>query len=141
MSFMRLSISSFVLVLTILSNSYVWADKARPIPTAEPFEGRQIVLKGPYYEHHGPLGLLAPWGMIWGPNGRLWITERPNGTIVEVDPATGDRTDLGRIEGLTIGAQHEGLLGLALAPDFDRSGWLYVNYTYYVDYTDRDGVI
>jgi PQQ-dependent dehydrogenase (s-GDH family) len=68
--------------------------------------------------------------MIWGPNDHLWITERQGKRVVDVDPADGTKTVLVEIEGIKTGPQHEGLLGLALAPDFDKSGLVYLTYTY-----------
>lgn len=129
MSFLRLAILCLTLILTALSFSAARADEARLFPTAEPFEGR-IILEG----------LESPWGMVWGPNGRLWISERQGKRIVEVDPASGEKVILGTIDQVKTGPQHEGLLGLALAPDFDRSGWLYVNYTYMDGQVERHQV-
>jgi PQQ-dependent dehydrogenase (s-GDH family) len=75
-------------------------------------------------------GLESPWGMIWGPGGKLWITERQGKRVVEVDPADGKTAVLLEVPDAKIGPQHEGLLGLALAPDFDKAGLMYLNYTY-----------
>jgi PQQ-dependent dehydrogenase (s-GDH family) len=89
------------------------------LPVSESFEGK-VVLEG----------LESPWGMIWGPEGKLWITERQGKRVIEVDPATGEKTTLLEVPDAKIGPQHEGLLGLALAPDFDSSGLFYLTYTY-----------
>jgi dehydrogenase, PQQ-dependent, s-GDH family len=122
-------ISGFLLIFTALSFAPARADEARMLPTAEPFEGR-VLLEG----------LESPWAMIWGPNGRLWISERQGRRIIEVDPANGVKTVLATIGEVKTGPQHEGLLGLALAPDFERSGWLYVNYTYMDGQVERHKV-
>jgi len=110
---------SLFLILALFITPCLWAAPGDEIPNGEPFKGR-VLLEG----------LEAPWGMIWGPGGKLWITERQGKRITEVDPSTGQKTVLGTIDEVHTGPQHEGLLGLALAPDFDKSGWLYVNYTY-----------
>ena len=110
---------SLFLGLAVMLSSPGWAAPGDEIPTGEPFTGR-VLLEG----------LESPWGMIWGPGNKLWITERQGKRIIEVDPATGRKTTLATIDEVHTGPQHEGLLGLALAPDFDQSGWLYVNYTY-----------
>ncbi|MDR0620680.1 MAG: PQQ-dependent sugar dehydrogenase [Deltaproteobacteria bacterium] len=97
----------------------LWAQTPKEIPTAEPFTGR-VVLDG----------LESPWGMIWGPEGKLWITERQGKSVVSVDPATAEKTVLLQIDEVFTGPQHEGILGLALAPNFASSGLLYLTYTY-----------
>jgi PQQ-dependent dehydrogenase (s-GDH family) len=89
------------------------------IPTTEPFLGKGVLE-----------GLESPWGMIWGPEGKLWITERQGKRVVEVDPQSGAKITLLEVPEVLTGLQHEGLLGLALAPDFSSSGLVYLNYTY-----------
>ncbi|MDR1079626.1 MAG: PQQ-dependent sugar dehydrogenase [Deltaproteobacteria bacterium] len=89
------------------------------VQTSEPFAAR-VVLDG----------LESPWSMIWVPGGKLWITERQGKRVVEVDPADGKKSVLLEVPDAKIGPQHEGLLGLALSPDFAKSGLVYLNYTY-----------
>lgn len=95
-----------------------WADDSE-IAVAEDFVGR-VILEN----------LDSPWGLIWGPDGKLWITERSGKRVTEVDPASGRKRTLITINEVFADPQHQGLLGLALAPDFDRSGLAYVTYTY-----------
>jgi PQQ-dependent dehydrogenase (s-GDH family) len=119
MSFLKhLMVGLFVLFSAWFYSTALPAQEVQ-IPASEPFAGK-VVLSG----------LEAPWGMIWGPEGKLWITERQGKRVVEVDPAGGEKTVLLEIPDIKIGPQHEGLLGLALAPDFDKSGLVYLNYTY-----------
>jgi glucose/arabinose dehydrogenase len=72
--------------------------------------------------------LNYPWEILWGPDNKLWITER-GGKISRVDPATGAVTPL-----LTIGevvSQGEGgLLGMVLHPDFSTTPEVFVAYNY-----------
>ncbi|MFA6085412.1 sorbosone dehydrogenase family protein [Mucilaginibacter sp.] len=72
--------------------------------------------------------LNYPWEILWGPDSKLWITER-DGKISRVDPATGAVTPL-----LTIGevvSQGEGgLLGMVLHPDFSTTPEVFVAYNY-----------
>jgi PQQ-dependent dehydrogenase (s-GDH family) len=89
------------------------------VPVAEAFSGR-VILEG----------LESPWGLIWGPGDQLWVTERQGRRVTEVNPKTGEKTPLLEIAEVKVGPQHEGVLGLALAPDFDKSGFVYLNYTY-----------
>jgi PQQ-dependent dehydrogenase (s-GDH family) len=106
-------------VLAALAAPALFAAPGDEIAVAEPFAGKVVAE-----------GLDSPWGMIWGPEGKLWITEREGKKITEVDPATGSKAVLVEIADVKTGPQHEGVLGLALAPDFDSSGLLYVTYTY-----------
>ncbi|MDR2460782.1 MAG: PQQ-dependent sugar dehydrogenase [Deltaproteobacteria bacterium] len=110
------ALSIFAITLaTSLASSAI----AQDIPTSEPFTARVVLT-----------GLESPWGMIWGPDGKLWISERQGKRVVEVDPANGNKTVLLEVPDAKIGPQHEGLLGIALAPDFATSGLFYINYTY-----------
>ena len=73
-------------------------------------------------------GLDTPWEILWGPDNRLWVTER-DGRVSTIDPASGEKKLL-----LTIGevAQEgeSGLMGMALDPDFDDNPFVYLAYTY-----------
>ncbi|MDR2300540.1 MAG: PQQ-dependent sugar dehydrogenase [Deltaproteobacteria bacterium] len=106
-------------LLAVLVSDKLWAAAGDEIAVAEPFGG-QVILEG----------LESPWNMVWGPGGELWITERQGKRVISVDPATGKKEVLVQIDEVFTGPQHEGLLGLALAPDFDSSGLVYLTYTY-----------
>ncbi|HEV3407104.1 MAG TPA: PQQ-dependent sugar dehydrogenase [Gaiellaceae bacterium] len=92
-------------------------------------------------------GLEAPWALAIAPDGRMFVTERP-GHLRVLRPDGGlQREPLAQID--DVAAEGEGgLLGLALDPDFDRNGRLYLYYTYrgesglqnrVVRYTERQG--
>jgi glucose/arabinose dehydrogenase len=71
-------------------------------------------------------GLEAPWALAFAPDGRLFVTERPGRLRVVRD----GRLERAPVATLPVVARGEsGLMGLALAPDFARSGRLYVCYT------------
>jgi PQQ-dependent dehydrogenase (s-GDH family) len=91
-------------------------------PAAEPFESRVLTT-----------GLAFPWDMVWGPDGYLWVTERQGKRITRIHPETGEKQVAATLSGVHTGPQHEGILGLALAPDFLQAGsrnYVYTAYTY-----------
>ena len=81
-------------------------------------------------------GLESPWEVTWGPDDRLWVTERQGFRIVRIDPADGSRSVAGEVEGIYQIVQQDGLLGLALHPDLmsgTGNDFVYVAYTYDAD--------
>lgn len=73
-------------------------------------------------------GLNVPWELIWGPDNKIWFTQR-NGFIKRLDPKTGSIHTL-----LKIVDSHQftssGTLGMVLHPKFPDEPYLYVIYTY-----------
>jgi PQQ-dependent dehydrogenase (s-GDH family) len=80
----------------------------------------------------GPNNLLhKPFDLHFGPDGYLWITEREAGVVLRVNPATGQRDDLIQIADASTTGGQDGLLGIALHPDFlGESPYVYLSYTY-----------
>ena len=72
-------------------------------------------------------GLEVPWEITWGSDNAIWMTER-GGTVSRVDPESGERSVLLRLEPAAV--TNTGLLGLALHPNFCDSSWVYLVYTY-----------
>ncbi len=95
------------------------------VPTGEPFSSRVLVS-----------GLNSPWAMVWGPDDHLWVTERKGKQITRVNLKTGQTKVAVTIAEAFVGSPHEGLLGLALAPNFLQAlqpgaeNYVYVYYTY-----------
>lgn len=71
-------------------------------------------------------GLDYPWGMVFLPDGRLLVSQRP-GTLCILDgstmgaPITGLPPVWVKLDG--------GLLDLALDPNFKKNGWIYLAFT------------
>ncbi|MHC9516601.1 glucose/sorbosone family PQQ-dependent dehydrogenase [Enterobacter mori] len=87
----------------------------------------------PFSAHVLTSDLNAPWDMVWGADGYLWVTERKAASIVRIDPKTGEKKVAITLRGVHTGPQHEGVLGLALSPNFMKIGgdkYVYTSYTY-----------
>lgn len=68
-------------------------------------------------------GLEVPWGLTFLPAGRALVTERDSGRLLAVDDG-GQVEEVQRIpEG---GSGEGGLMGLALSPDYEEDGYIYV---------------
>lgn len=81
-------------------------------------------------------GLAGPWEARLGPDGMLWVTERIGKRITRVNPADGTRTVAVTIPDVMQTVSQDGLLGLALHPDFGTnrgSDYVYVAMTYDAD--------
>ncbi|GEO04520.1 hypothetical protein AAE02nite_21840 [Adhaeribacter aerolatus] len=73
-------------------------------------------------------GLDVPWEMVWGPDNNIWFTEQ-GGTVSKLNPATGQRKILLKIPDV-YRRRSMGLLGMALHPDFKKSPYVFLDYTY-----------
>lgn len=89
--------------------------------------------------------LVIPWSVDFAPDGRIFVTERP-GRIRVIRDGRLDPQPWATVQVAHVG--EGGLLGLVLAPDFTRSRFVYVYYTYQdegrvlnrvVRMIDRDG--
>lgn len=72
--------------------------------------------------------LTFPWEILWGPDNKLWITER-GGKISRVDPTTGVITPVITISEV-VSQGEGGLLGMVLHPDFSTTPEVFVVYNY-----------
>ena len=81
-------------------------------------------------------GLEGPWELRWGPDGRLWVTERTGKRITRVNPADGSKVVALTIPGVHQSVEQDGLLGMALHPELLRgtgADYVYVSFTYAVN--------
>jgi PQQ-dependent dehydrogenase (s-GDH family) len=76
------------------------------VPGPEQFSGRVVAS-----------GLENPWQMRWGPDGRLWVTERTGKRVVRINPADGTRSVALVIPDAIQHHGQDGVLGLALHAD------------------------
>jgi PQQ-dependent dehydrogenase (s-GDH family) len=77
--------------------------------------------------------LANPWDIAWGPDGHLWVTERTGFRVTRVNPADGSRRVVLTLDDVYQSVVQDGLLGLALHPDFQRGvgrDHVFVAYTY-----------
>jgi glucose/arabinose dehydrogenase len=77
--------------------------------------------------------ISAPYNILYGPDGALWITERVGKNITRIDPNTGDRLSSMPVPGVWQSAPQDGLMGMAFDPDFNNTRYIYVAYTYVDD--------
>jgi glucose/arabinose dehydrogenase len=71
--------------------------------------------------------LEIPWSMVFAPDGRLFVTERP-GRVRLID-LTGRTSQLALTLDDVVAEGEGGLLGLALDPAFASNGLVYLYYT------------
>lgn len=97
---------------------------ATPTPTPSPTPSGPVAFRVETFVS----GLTIPWEMVFLPDGRIFVTERPgrvrviqNGTLLP-QPVLTVPDVAARGEG--------GLLGMALDPAFAQNHWVYLYYTY-----------
>ena len=73
-------------------------------------------------------GLNNPWELLWGADGKLWMTER-GGRISRVDTGTGTVTSVLTIADVKSMGEG-GLLGMVLHPNFATTPHVFVAYNY-----------
>ncbi len=73
-------------------------------------------------------GLNNPWELLWGADGKLWMTER-GGRISRVDTGTGTVTSVLTIADVKSTGEG-GLLGMVLHPNFTSTPHVFVAYNY-----------
>jgi glucose/arabinose dehydrogenase len=70
----------------------------------------------------------VPWGLAFLPDGSALMTERDTHNVVRVDTG-GQKTAVGTVPGVAGTDGEGGLLGIAIARDFDRDPWVYLFHT------------
>lgn len=73
-------------------------------------------------------GLKSPWGLAALPGGDLLVSSRDEGTITRVDRASGKKTVIGTVPGVSP-AGEGGLLGITLSPTYASDHLVYAYFT------------
>jgi len=102
----------------LLIATVVFSCKKNDIPNPANIETRVLVSN-----------LNFPWEILWGPDSTIWMTERL-GRISRVDPQSGQVTPLITIPDVTSYTDFNGLLGMALHPNFSTTPQVFVVYNY-----------
>lgn len=103
---------------------------------AGPLDAGQPVSEDTFSMRLVASGLDAPWEITWGPDDRLWITERAGGRVIRMDPATGSYATAIELTDVFQASGQDGVLGMALHPQLGKSlgnDFVYLAYTYDAD--------
>ena len=74
--------------------------------------------------------LNYPWEIIWGSDNFIWFTER-EGRVKRMNPETGETILVANISEVASTTTFNGLLGMALHPQFDSNPYVYLVYNYF----------
>jgi len=74
--------------------------------------------------------LNFPWEITWGPDNMIWFTER-EGRVKKMDPNTGAVTNIATISEVASTTDFNGLLGMAIHPQFASNPYVYLVYNYF----------
>src|SRR5687767_10220916 len=74
--------------------------------------------------------LNFPWEILWGPDNYIWFTER-EGRVKRLNPETGQIIHVATIADVASTTDFNGLLGMALHPQFGTNPFVYLVYNYF----------
>jgi len=74
--------------------------------------------------------LNFPWEILWGPDDFIWFTER-EGRVKRINPETGQVIDIATISEVASTTDFNGLLGMALHPQFETTPHVFLVYNYF----------
>lgn len=74
--------------------------------------------------------LNFPWEILWGPDNFIWFTER-EGRVKRMNPQTGQTILVATISEVASTTDYNGLLGMALHPQFSANPYVYLVYNYF----------
>ncbi len=70
-------------------------------------------------------GLVVPWGLAFAPDGRIFVTERP-GRVRVIEDGLLREAPWASLEPSVAATGEAGMMGIALDPEFERTGHVYV---------------
>ena len=79
--------------------------------------------------------LNFPWEILWGPDNFIWFTER-EGRVKRMNPQTGQVIPIATISEVASTTNFNGLMGMALHPQFSSQPFVYLVYNYFDDEGD-----
>lgn len=74
--------------------------------------------------------LNFPWEILWGPDNFIWFTER-EGRVKRMNPQTGETILVATISEVASTTNYNGLLGMAVHPQFSANPYVYLVYNYF----------
>ena len=74
--------------------------------------------------------LNFPWEILWGPDNFIWFTER-EGRVKRMNPQTGETILVATISEVASTTAFNGLLGMAVHPQFSANPYVYLVYNYF----------
>ena len=74
--------------------------------------------------------LNFPWEILWGPDNFIWFTER-EGRVKRLNPETGQIVHVATIADVASTTDFNGLLGMALHPQFGTNPFAFLVYNYF----------
>ncbi len=116
-----------------LTFSAAWAQET-PVPIEEGREQFSVEVVATELE--------SPWEITWGPDDRLWVTERAGKRVTRVNPEDGAATTALTIDEVLVGSQ-QGLLGMALHPELLQdtgNDYVYLAYTYNLGSDEEENI-
>ncbi|QQS44227.1 PQQ-dependent sugar dehydrogenase [Candidatus Roizmanbacteria bacterium] len=116
-----------VAVTLIFSGIYLYLDRKPRSPATSP--ASRIAESSPRKQSVVAENLDTPWEIVFLPDKSMLVTER-KGTVRYIDPSgqLSSQPILEITDAREIG--EGGLMGMALHPDFEKNGYVYLYYTY-----------
>ncbi len=82
----------------------------------------------------------VPWDINYGPDQWLWLTEQ-KGVVSRIHPQNGEQQRLLQLEDVHY-KKSRGLLSMALHPEWDRTPFVYLHYTFsYLDHQKKENIL
>ena len=102
--------------------------RAQPEPVPEALDDRVFRSELHDFRLETVVGDLdLPWSLAFLPGGDWLVSER-GGTLLRIDPESGTRRTIQGIPAVFARGQG-GLLDIAVHPDFEENGWIYLSYS------------